>query len=103
MAAGYYRGWLDRVVEVGTNILLAFPALLLAIFIVTFSDNPKSTSSANSTRSIGPIIVALSILAIPPLTRLVRANTIMYSQREFVMPPGYDESPTQELLSCRPP
>ena len=46
MIAGYYRGWADRVIEVVTNILLAFPALLLAIFIVTFSDNPNSTSSA---------------------------------------------------------
>ena len=26
-----------------------------------------------------------------------------FSHRELVMPPGYDESPTHELLSCRPP
>ena len=29
MISGYYRGWTDRVIEVMTNILLAFPALLL--------------------------------------------------------------------------
>ncbi|MEP7202955.1 MAG: ABC transporter permease [Ilumatobacteraceae bacterium] len=85
MISGYYRGWADRIIEVVTNILLAFPALLLAIFIVTFSDKPNSTSSAGDTRSITPIIIALSILAVPPLTRLVRANTIMYAQREFVI------------------
>ena len=27
----------------------------------------------------------------------------MFSQRELLTPPGYDESPTQELLSCSPP
>jgi peptide/nickel transport system permease protein len=98
MVSGYYRGWADRVIEVMTNILLAFPALLLAIFIVTFSDNPNSTSSANDTRSIGPIILALSILAIPPLTRLVRANTIMYSQREFVIAARSIGAPNKRIL-----
>jgi len=98
MVSGYYRGWADRVIEVMTNILLAFPALLLAIFIVTFSDNPNSTSSAGDTRSIGPIILALSILAIPPLTRLVRANTIMYSQREFVIAARSIGAPNKRIL-----
>ena len=36
-------------------------------------------------RPIWPIVLALSILSIPPLTRLVRANTIVYAQREFVL------------------
>ncbi|HEY4609066.1 MAG TPA: ABC transporter permease [Ilumatobacteraceae bacterium] len=98
MISGYYRGWIDRVIEVMTNILLAFPALLLAIFIVTFSDKPNSTSSAADTRSVGPIILALSILAIPPLTRLVRANTIMYSQREFVMAAKSIGAPNKRIL-----
>lgn len=98
MIAGYYRGWADRIIEVVTNILLAFPALLLAIFIVTFSDKPDSTSSASDTRSIGPIIIALSILAVPPLTRLVRANTIMYSQREFVMAARSIGAPNRRIL-----
>jgi peptide/nickel transport system permease protein len=98
MLAGYYRGWADRIIEVVTNILLAFPALLLAIFIVTFSDKPDSTSSASDTRSIGPIIIALSILAVPPLTRLVRANTIMYSQREFVVAARSIGAPNRRIL-----
>jgi peptide/nickel transport system permease protein len=98
MIAGYYRGWADRIIEVITNILLAFPALLLAIFIVTFSDKPDSTSSASDTRSIGPIIIALSILAVPPLTRLVRANTIMYSQREFVTAARSIGAPNRRIL-----
>ena len=31
------------------------------------------------------MILALSILSIPPLTRIVRANTLVYAQREFVL------------------
>ncbi|MGB8860852.1 MAG: ABC transporter permease [Ilumatobacteraceae bacterium] len=84
MVAGYFRGWVDTVIENLSNVLLAFPALLLAIFLVTFFNKPNSTDAATS-RPLWPIIVALVILSIPPLTRLVRANTIAYAQRDFVV------------------
>lgn len=84
MIAGYFRGWVDTIIENLSNVLLAFPALLLAIFLVTFFNKPNSTGEATN-RPIWPIIVALVILSIPPLTRLVRANTIAYAQRDFVV------------------
>jgi peptide/nickel transport system permease protein len=84
LLAGYYRGWVDRFTDTGMNVMLAFPALLLAIFVVTFFNTPNATEQAG-TRPIWPIILALSLLSIPPLTRLVRANTLVYSQREFVL------------------
>jgi len=83
MIAGYFRGWADAVIENLTNILLAFPALLLTIFVVTFFNDPNSTQGA-APRPLWPIITALVILSIPPLTRLVRANTIAYANRDFV-------------------
>lgn len=84
MVAGYFRGWTDAVIENLSNVMLAFPALLLAIFLVTFFNPPVSTDVAAS-KPIWPIILALVILSIPPLTRLVRANTIAYAQRDFVV------------------
>lgn len=84
MIAGYFRGWWDVVIENLTNVMLAFPALLLAIFLVTFFNPPNSTGSA-TTRPLWPIITSLVVLSIPPLTRLVRANTIAYAQRDFVV------------------
>ena len=84
MIAGYFRGWADVVIENVTNVMLAFPALLLAIFLVTFFNPPDSTGSA-TTRPLWPIITSLVVLSIPPLTRLVRANTIAYAQRDFVV------------------
>jgi peptide/nickel transport system permease protein len=84
LVSGYRRGALDRVTDTAMNIMLAFPALLLAIFVVSFLTSPTSTGEATS-RPIWPIILALSLLSIPPLTRLVRANTIVYAQREFVL------------------
>ena len=84
LISGYKRGAIDRVTDNVMNIMLAFPALLLAIFVVSFFNSPNSTGEA-TTRPIWPIVLALSILSIPPLTRLVRANTIVYAQREFVL------------------
>lgn len=83
LVAGFVGKRVDRVIDTVMNIFLAFPALLLAIFIVGFF----GTSGADEaeSRSIGPIIIALVILSIPPIARLVRANTIVYAQREFVL------------------
>jgi peptide/nickel transport system permease protein len=84
LVSGYRRGWFDRFADNTMNVMLAFPALLLAIFVVSFFNSPNSTAEAR-TRPVWPIILALSLLSIPPLTRLVRANTIVYAQREFVL------------------
>lgn len=83
MIAGYFRGWVDVLIENVTNVLLAFPAVLLVIFCVTFFND--NTQSEASSRPLWPIILALVIVSIPPLTRLVRANTIAYAQRDFVV------------------
>lgn len=83
LVAGYKGGKVDSVIDTIMNVLLAFPALLLAIFLVGFFTDSSADSAKN--RSIWPIILALVVLSIPPLTRLVRANTMMYAQREFVV------------------
>lgn len=82
LVAGYVGRRVDRVIDSIMNIFLAFPALLLVIFIVGFFSDSGTTEAKS--RSIVPIIFALVILSIPPIARLVRANTIVYAQREFV-------------------
>ena len=83
LMAGYLGGRVDRVIDTLMNILLAFPALLLAIFIVGFFSDTSAAKAEN--RSLAPVIFALIVLSIPPITRLVRANTIAFAQRDFVM------------------
>jgi peptide/nickel transport system permease protein len=76
MLAGYYRGWLDRFLSLIFDVLLAFPALVLALVIVgRFFD---------SNRFVG-VIVVLTLLSIAPLARIVRAQTLSLSQREYVL------------------
>ena len=42
-------------------------------------------SSRSAGRSAQTVILALAILSIPPLARIVRASTLVYSEREFVL------------------
>jgi peptide/nickel transport system permease protein len=75
LVAGFFRGRLETVLMAMMDVLLAFPALILALAIVTFTDS----------KTVPIISLAIGIVGIPPLARLVRANTLVYSQREFVM------------------
>lgn len=73
LVAGYLGGATDWVVGVLTTTVLAFPPLILLLTLATVL-RP----------SILSIAVALSVLALPTVVRLSRANTMMYAEREFV-------------------
>lgn len=73
MIAGFYRGWVDRVFLVVTDAMLAFPALILLLAMVSVLD-----------RTLRNIVIALAVLSIPSFGRLARANTLVYREREFV-------------------
>ena len=74
LIAGYFRGTIDTVITSLANIMLAFPALILALALVSFMG-----------QNLRNVILALAILSIPRLTRITRAATLTFSQREFVM------------------
>jgi peptide/nickel transport system permease protein len=71
--SGYAGGRLDNVVMRVMDVLLAFPALLLAIAIVTV---------------LGPGLVnallAIGIVSIPSYARVMRASVISIKERDFV-------------------
>ncbi len=71
--AGYFKGRTGAVLGASTDILLAFPPLVLAISIVTFLGN-----------SVMWVTIALAIVSIPVLARISRAATLSWSEREFV-------------------
>jgi peptide/nickel transport system permease protein len=80
MLAGYFRGWLDVVVGLLTDSVLAFPALILLIAIITVLGRPEQMGEA-----IVKVGIGLAIVSIPTMTRLSRANTLVFAQREFVL------------------
>ena len=71
--AGYYGGWMETVIMRFTDILMAFPYILLAIAIVA---------------GLGPglrnAMIAIAIVGFPLYTRLVRGVVLSIRAREFV-------------------
>jgi peptide/nickel transport system permease protein len=75
LVAGFFKGRTESILMATMDVLLAFPALLLALAIVTFTDQ----------RNVQVVTLAIGIVTIAPLARLVRANTLVYGEREFVL------------------
>ena len=75
LIAGFYKGRTESLLMGAMDVLLAFPALLLALAIITFTNN----------RTIWVVSMAIGIVSIAPSARLVRASTLMFGQREFVL------------------
>jgi peptide/nickel transport system permease protein len=72
--AGYVRGRTERVVMSAMDVMLAFPTLIFALALVAFL--------GASTRNV---IIAIAVVAVPVFARLVRAQTLTYGEREFVV------------------
>ncbi|MGH2558703.1 MAG: ABC transporter permease [Thermomicrobiales bacterium] len=73
LVAGYYQGVFDTAVMRAMDTLLAFPAVLLAIFIVAVL-GPSLTNA----------IIAVAVIYIPAFARLTRANVLSIRESEFV-------------------
>lgn len=73
LIAGYRGGWVDTALMRVTDVMFAFPDVLLAIFIMSV----RGPSLVN-------IFIALTITGWPALARLVRGQALSLRGREFV-------------------
>ncbi|OLR67037.1 glutathione ABC transporter permease GsiD [Intestinimonas butyriciproducens] len=73
LIAGYFEGWVDRVIMCVMDIFFAFPSILLAIFI-----------SAVLGRGLVNTMIAIGIVNIPVFARTVRASVISAKGLEYV-------------------
>jgi peptide/nickel transport system permease protein len=73
LVAGYFRGWLDTGIGWLTDILLAFPSILLAIAVVTISGP-----------SLASVMIAVGLVQIPTFIRLTRSMVLSLREQEFV-------------------
>jgi len=74
LTAGFFRGWYERIVMMGVDVMLAFPALVLLLALVAFMG-----------QSLTIIALVVGVLAIPAYTRVARATTLAVAQREYVL------------------
>lgn len=86
IVAGYRRGLTDRIVGVGTDSLLAMPAIVLAIVLIIKLDVLKQDQRwLDWLDRRWQITLTLGVLAIAPLARIVRAQTLTLRERDYVL------------------
>jgi len=73
MVAGYYRGWADTVIARLTDVLLAFPFLILAVGLAAI----LGPSLLNAT-------LALGVGAIPGFIRIARGEMLALREEDYV-------------------
>ncbi|MDR2112706.1 MAG: glutathione ABC transporter permease GsiD [Candidatus Accumulibacter sp.] len=73
LLAGYYEGWWDRVTMRVSDVLFAFPGILLAIGVVAILGNGMIN-----------VITAVSVFSIPAFARLVRGNTLSLKHLTYI-------------------
>ncbi|MBU9823562.1 ABC transporter permease subunit [Rahnella perminowiae] len=73
LLAGYYGRWLDMLIMRGSDVLFAFPGMLLAIAVVAI---------------LGPglnnVIIAVAVFSVPVFARIVRAATLSIKHSAYV-------------------
>ncbi len=77
LTAGYFGGRLDDVVMRLVDAMLAFPALLLALLIITALG-----------ASTGHALLAIGVANVPGIARIVRSVTLSLREAEFVLAAG---------------
>ena len=73
LISGYFGGWIDNVIMRIEDVILAFPALLLAfVFVASFG------------RGVTNAILALGIVYVPMISRLARSLTLTEKHNTYV-------------------
>lgn len=73
LVAGYYEGWPERIIMRISDVLLAFPGILLAIGVVAI----LGSNMVN-------VIIAVAVFSVPAFARLVRGSTLSLKQMTYI-------------------
>ena len=94
--AGYFGGWLDNVTGYLTDVMLAFPSILLAIGFASIisPDHPPLPIAlldrlfAMQSPQLVTAMLAVSLVQVPVYVRLARSVVLSVREREFVQAAG---------------
>lgn len=91
--SGYFGRWVDNTIGWFTDILLAFPGILLAIAVSAI--RPPDISA---TAALYLTMVAVSVVQIPVYVRLARGVVIGIKEREFIQAATALGAPTNQII-----
>ena len=75
LLAGWRGGWIDSVIMRCVDVMLAFPAVLLAVAI----------AAAIGESSLTTVVIAVAVVLVPPFIRQVRAAVLQVKALDYVM------------------
>jgi peptide/nickel transport system permease protein/oligopeptide transport system permease protein len=81
--AGYFRGWVDAVINRLMDIFLAFPLLLFAIALVGVIPDAAFGMGGNTLRG-AVLVFIIGFFNWPYIGRIIRGQTLSLREREFV-------------------
>lgn len=81
LVTGFFRGRVDGVLTPLMTVFLAIPQFVLALSLVTVLASGDDVGAA---RRLIVVVLGLGIVSVPILGRITRANTLAWSEREFV-------------------
>lgn len=87
LAAGFFRGWVERIIMFVTDVLMSFPGILLAIAIAGILGP-----------SLNNAMIALGIVLAPGAIRLVRGSVMAVREETYVEAARSIGTPSMQIL-----
>ena len=88
MLAGYLGGWVDQFISLVVDVVYAFPAVLLAIAIITILGNTLTNA-----------MIAIALVYMPPFVRIVRGSALTVRNTAYIEGARSLGAPTPRILT----
>jgi peptide/nickel transport system permease protein len=84
MISGFYRGWVDTVIARVTDVLLAFPVLLLGLGLASACSSKEGCLGGALQPGLTVVITIIVISNWPYVARIIRGQVLSLREKEFV-------------------
>lgn len=84
LLAGFYRGWVDTVLSRLTDVVLAFPILLLGLGLAAACSGAKGCFGGIIQPGLPVVITVIAIINWTYIARIVRGQVLSIREKEFV-------------------
>jgi peptide/nickel transport system permease protein len=84
LLAGFYRGWVDTLLSRFTDVVLAFPILLLGLGLAAACSGAKGCFGGLIQPGLPVVIMTIAIINWTYIARIVRGQVLSLREKEFV-------------------
>ncbi|MBK9740741.1 MAG: ABC transporter permease [Actinobacteria bacterium] len=99
IVAGYKSGWVDTIIGRSTDLLLAFPFILMLIALSpVLTQRLEALGLSPENARIIYLVIVFAFFGWPYLARLIRGQVLSLREREFVEAAVASGAPTRRIL-----